>query len=165
MPLPLNAVCPYLTCPNPRSKTSDIVNATKLTGIEFELFVKHQLIKSGYVKVETTRQSGDMGADLLVRENGKLVVVQCKRCAGTIGVSAVQEVLGAKSFYKAQEAWVVTDSTFTKAARELRKAPRVGLRGDGRSHVNDYGLFVAPVLHKEHATKQSTCWIKRSKLT
>jgi HJR/Mrr/RecB family endonuclease len=50
------------TCPNPRSKTSDIVNATKLTGIEFELFVKHQLIKSGYVKVETTRQSGDMGA-------------------------------------------------------------------------------------------------------
>jgi restriction system protein len=101
-----------------------------MTGKEFELFVRNQLVQRGYQNVDTTPDSGDMGADLVVRQNGKVIVIQCKRCSSPVGVNAVQEVLGAKSFYKANEAWVVTDSTFTKAARQLARSarPRVRLK-------------------------------------
>ena len=40
-----------------------------------------------------------MGADLIVRHNGKVIVVQCKRYGNAVGLQAVQEVLGARSFY------------------------------------------------------------------
>ena len=82
----------------------------------------------GYSIIEITPQSGDMGADLVVRHNGKTIVVQCKRYADAVGFQAVQEVLGAKSFYEADEAWVITDSTFTEAARKLARASNVRLR-------------------------------------
>lgn len=99
-----------------------------MSGEQFELFVRDQLVQKGYSNVETTPRSGDMGADLLVSQNGKTIVIQCKRCSSPVGVSAVQEVLGTKSFYKANEAWVVTDSTFTKAARQLARSARVRLK-------------------------------------
>ena len=66
-----------------------------------------------------------MGADLVVRQNGRVIVIQCKRCSSPVGVNAVQEILGAKSFYQADETWVVTDSTFTKAARQLAQCAGV----------------------------------------
>jgi restriction system protein len=99
-----------------------------MTGREFELFVRDQLLQRGYRNVETTPASGDMGADLVVRQNGQVIVIQCKRCSSAVGVKAVQEVLGAKSHYKANEAWVVTDSTFTTAARKLARSAMVHLK-------------------------------------
>jgi restriction system protein len=69
-----------------------------------------------------------MGADLVVRHEGKVIVIQCKRYAAAVGVQAVQEVLGARCFYEADEAWVITDSIFTEAARKLAKAANVRLR-------------------------------------
>jgi restriction system protein len=99
-----------------------------MTGKHFELYVRDQLIARGYKNVETTRASGDMGADLIVRQNGKVIVVQCKRYGGAVGIKAVQEVLGAKSYYGADEAWVVTDSTFTLAAKRLARSAKVSLK-------------------------------------
>lgn len=99
-----------------------------MSGKDFELFVRDRLMARGYANIETTRGSGDMGADLIVRQNGKVIVIQCKRYIGSVGLNAVQEVLGAKSFYKAHEAWVITDSTFTAAARRLARSANVRLK-------------------------------------
>jgi restriction system protein len=56
------------------------------------------------------------------------IVVQCKRSTTPVGIAAIQEVLGAKSHYRAQEAWVVSNSTFTKAAQKLAKSCGVRLK-------------------------------------
>ena len=103
-----------------------------MTGMEFEIFVRDRLVEKGYAKarIETTPPSGDYGADLIVRqdEKPKVIVIQCKRSANAVGVQAVQQVLGAKKFYKANEAWVVTDATFTPAARRLAQSADVRLK-------------------------------------
>lgn len=70
-----------------------------------------------------------MGADLIaVDAQGRKIVIQCKRNGKPVGVTAVQEVLGAKHFYRANEAWVVTNSTFTVAAKKLARSSKVRLR-------------------------------------
>jgi restriction system protein len=107
-----------------------VADVLLMSGVDFELFVRDCLLAKGYTKVETTRKSGDFGADLIILQDQapKKIVIQCKRSVGTVGVRAVQEVLGAKRFYKATEAWVVTDATFTPAAIKLARSCGVRLR-------------------------------------
>lgn len=131
LPLAPEISCPYLTCPQSTvggKSIASISDTSKMNGAEFELFVRDRLAERGYVNIETTPASGDMGADLIVRQNGRVIVIQCKRHAGVVGLQAVQEVLGAKSFYEAHEAWVVTDSTFTESARKLARSANVRLK-------------------------------------
>jgi restriction system protein len=45
-----------------------------------------------------------------------------------VGVSAIQEIHAAKSFYGADEAWVVASSSFTKAATKLASSAGVQLK-------------------------------------
>jgi hypothetical protein len=138
-PLPSNNICTRSACPrvlyvepSPQTKTTstDLSDAAGMTGVDFEVFVRDCLIKKGYTNVETTPASGDYGADLIVRQSEKprVIAIQCKRSETPIGVKAVQEVLGAKKFYGAHEAWVVTNSTYTSAAIKLAKAARVRLK-------------------------------------
>ena len=122
-------LCPWVTCPHIFGRaTGGARSIRRMSGEEFEFFVREQLLKQGYDRVETTAVSGDMGADLIARRDGKTIVVQCKRYSAAVGIQAVQEVLGAKLFYAADEAWVITDSTFTEAARKLARAADVRLR-------------------------------------
>ena len=53
--------------------------------------------------------------------------MQCKRYTGVVGISAVQEILGAKHYYQTDSAWVIASSSFTTAARELAKRAGVTL--------------------------------------
>lgn len=87
-------------------------------------------MKTGYSRVETTPKSGDYGADLIIRQEQKprVIVIQCKHSAHPVGLKAIQEVLGAKKFYRASEAWVITDSTFTRGARKLARSAGVQLK-------------------------------------
>jgi restriction system protein len=101
-------------------------NLADMTGPEFETFVARLPEHLGY-SVRGTPATGDQGADLLVERLGRLTVVQVKRYAGTVGNGAVQEVVAARAFYQAEEGWVVTNSTFTPAARELAQAAGVHL--------------------------------------
>ena len=98
-----------------------------MEGVEFELLVAEHLRKLGFENVATTSGSGDFGADLVVRHRGKSTVVQCKRYTGVVGISAVQEILGAKHYYQTDSAWVIASSSFTTAARELAKRAGVTL--------------------------------------
>lgn len=97
-----------------------------LTGEEFEELLKAYFKKNGY-KVDLTPKSGDYGADLIVRKNGEKIIVQAKRYKGSVGISAVQEVIGAKEYYKGDKALVITNSYFTPAAKELAGKTKVKL--------------------------------------
>ncbi len=97
-----------------------------LTGRDFERLVTAVFSKRGY-GVEMTPYVGDWGADVVVSKDGKRTVIQAKRHKGRVGVRAVQEVLGAKGKYKADEMLVVTNSTYTKHAIELARANGVEL--------------------------------------
>lgn len=94
---------------------------------EFEALAAPQFLRAqGVTDVRGTPTVGDQGADYLGRKDGRLVVVQVKKSEANIGNKAVQEVLGAMQFYAADEAWVLTDSSFTPSARAL--AQKAGVR-------------------------------------
>ena len=54
-------------------------------------------------------------------------MVQAKRHNQSIGISAVQQVHAAISYYKADEAWVVTNQDYSKAAYELAQKSNIRL--------------------------------------
>ena len=90
-----------------------------MSGTEFEDFIAEALHRSGIEVLELTKGSGDFGADIIVLHEGERTAVQCKRYARPIGVKAVQEAVSAKDYYKCTKAAVITNSTFTRQAREL----------------------------------------------
>lgn len=66
--------------------------------------------------------------------------MQCKRYKGKVGISAVQEVLGAKGYYKADKAMVITNSYFTPNAIKLANANDVEL-WDRNDLINKFNLI------------------------
>ncbi len=90
----------------------------RMLGKEFELFSLRLLERFGYWGYQTA-DSGDYGADLIVFKDGLKIVVQTKRYSKSVGIKAIQEVLGAVKYYNADKALVITNSRFTKQAEEL----------------------------------------------
>jgi restriction system protein len=72
----------------------------------------------GY-SVQATPVSGDWGADLILTRDGERTVVQAKRYTKSVGLEAVQEAVTARAKYHCSRSIVVTNSTFTRQAREL----------------------------------------------
>ncbi|MEH7403729.1 restriction endonuclease [Gottfriedia acidiceleris] len=107
-------------------RNSNINEIDKMDGDKFEEYLGSLFIALGY-DTEVTKTSGDQGADLILRKNGNVIVVQAKRYSYNVGNSAVQEIFTAKNFYGANDAWVVTNSYFTKSAQELAKVNEVKL--------------------------------------
>lgn len=109
----------------------------QMTGIEFEEYLMYQFKSLGY-KAEMTAESGDFGADLLLRKKRKLYVVQAKRYSGSVGIKAVQEVIGAMSYYDGDYGMVITNSYYTKAAKDLAEASNIELweRADLKEHFH-----------------------------
>ena len=89
-------------------------------GREFEQYVASVFADLGY-EVELTPATGDFGADVILTEPGSLrrIAVQAKFYGSALDGAPVQEVVGALAHYGACEGWVVTNSTFTRAARQL----------------------------------------------
>lgn len=79
------------------------------------------LEERNYKQVRLTSKSGDFGADALaVAPDNTKICVQCKMYSSPVGISAIQEVHSAKSYYKCDRAAVVvTSSGFTKQAIQL----------------------------------------------
>ena len=61
------------------------------------------------------------GADLIAERDGRKAIIQTKRYDGAVGNKAVQEVIGALTFYGGDEGWAVTN-------RLLRRRPGLLLR-------------------------------------
>ena len=101
-----------------RLRKSGIAEIDQMTGEEFERFLG-ELFKHRGFKVSYTAASGDYGADLILKDGKDVIAVQAKRYSSSVGVKAVQEIIGAVKVYNATEAWVVTNSHYTKQAIKL----------------------------------------------
>ncbi len=123
------------------SKTMDEI--ATMSGTEFERFLARLFSRMGYTDIRLT-PANDQGGDILcVSPSGTSIVVQAKRWSGTVGNSAVQELLGAMVHYDRPEGIVVTNSTFTIAARELANKARLVLC-DGTWLAEQINRFLPP---------------------
>lgn len=95
----------------------EIIDTMK--GSEFETFVVDLLKCNGFSNVTQTKLSGDFGVDVIGFKDNKKYVFQCKRFKGKLGLKPIQEAYAGKRHYRADEAVVITNSEFTKAAMEL----------------------------------------------
>lgn len=111
---------------NDRLKKSGISEIDKMDGRQFEHYLGFLFQSQGY-KVKVTRAAGDYGADLVIEKEGKKIVVQAKRYSKNVGIEAVQQAQASIAHYKAQEAWVVSNSDYTDAARNLASSNSVRL--------------------------------------
>ena len=107
----------------PRVELGDFHN---LTGHEFEEYIKKLLKYDGYSVIKTPG-SGDQGADLIATKDSEKTVIQTKKYSEKVTNKAIQEVVASKSYYKANKAMVITNSSFTKSAMELALANNVEL--------------------------------------
>lgn len=89
-----------------------------MTGAEYEKYCTNLLTQQGWT-CATTPLSGDQGADIIGLKASKKLVVQCKLYSSSVGNQAVQEVIAARTFYRADFAAVITNSTYTRSAKEL----------------------------------------------
>ena len=109
-----------------RLKKSGITEVDKMSGRTFEEYLELLLRGRGY-HAKLTPATGDYGADLVLTKSGKRIVVQAKRYKKNVGVKAVQEIASAKSYYNADECWVITNSFFTEQAKKLARSNDVRL--------------------------------------
>lgn len=142
-------------------RKSGIQDIDTMDGIQFEYYLK-ELFKSQGYQVEVTKASGDYGADLILKKDGKKVVVQAKRYSKNVGIKAVQEVIAAKNYYNATDAWVVSNSDFTKASIELASKSNVLLIDrqkliDSILKINPSAIPNAKKIKSEVVAKEVVC--------
>jgi hypothetical protein len=102
---------------------SDGRNIIEMDGGQFEKFVGILFAKMGY-DVDFTSDGADQGADLIIKKGVHKIAVQAKRWAAPVGNSAVQEVISGKMFYGCSQGIIITNSSFTKSARDLAQKDR-----------------------------------------
>jgi hypothetical protein len=95
-----------------------------MTPIQFEQQCAEYLSLHGW-ETATTKGSGDFGVDIMALKRGYLVVLQCKFYSSPIGISAVQEILGARIYHRASLGVVVSNQTYTPAAIQLAERAEI----------------------------------------
>lgn len=110
-------------------KKANIKDIDKMSGLDFELYLKVLFKELGYQAI-TTNSSHDFGADLILKKNHHKIVVQAKRYGykKNVSISAIQEVFASQRYHNADECWVITNSFFTKSAINLAKPCNVQLK-------------------------------------
>ena len=93
--------------------------STKASGYDYEYKCADFLRSHGFINVEQTKLSGDQGIDIIAVKNDKRYGIQCKYYANPVSNKAVQEAYSGAGFYGCDIAAVMTNSTFTKSAKEL----------------------------------------------
>lgn len=106
-----------------RSTLADLDHAK---GEQFERYLLAFFERQGY-RGHMTEKSHDYGADLVLHKNGETTIVQAKRYRGKVGIAAVQQIVGAKSYYHADHMIVATNAYFSAPAKKLAKANHVRL--------------------------------------
>ena len=114
-----------------------------LNGIAFEEYLRQLFSDLGY-KATKTPASGDYGVDLILIAENRRIVVQAKQYSKPVGFDAIKEVHFGKSYYHADEAWVVSTGGFTKQAFSSAKETSVKLLGP-----EDINQFIASVRRGE----------------
>ncbi|MDE0286631.1 MAG: restriction endonuclease [Gammaproteobacteria bacterium] len=87
-------------------------------GTLFESLCCRLLTDLGFENCKPTSQSNDQGADISGDYNNTPYVFQCKNHKKPTGNRAVQEIVSAKAMYNAQRCGVISQSDYTKSARQ-----------------------------------------------
>ena len=93
---------------------------------EFEKYLEKLFISLDY-KVVRTPGSRDMGADLILKSQSKIIAVEAKRWTGSIGNSVIRSIAGGMQYHNADEGWVITNSVFTELAYKQAQASGIKL--------------------------------------
>jgi restriction system protein len=84
---------------------------------QFELLVGEAFRRQGYTVQETGQGGADGGVDLMLRKDGKLTLVQCKRWkAQRVDVKVVREMQGLLAHHGASEVKIIAVGEFTADA-------------------------------------------------
>lgn len=121
-----------------------------MDGFQFEAFLVEIFQTIGF-DVKETKKTADQGADLFVSRFGKNIVIQAKNYTGSVGNAAVQQAISAKAFYGCDEAMVVTNSYYTKSAKELASTAGVRLidREGLQTYLDDYNQKLIEIFQAE----------------
>lgn len=102
------------------------VSFEDLSPYDYEKQVAQSLSEMGW-NTQVTKASGDQGCDVLAVKGRARVAIQCKYYSKPIGNKAVQEINAAKSYYDANVAAVVSNQSYTPAAKLLATKLQVAL--------------------------------------
>lgn len=97
----------------------------EISGHQYEYKCAEKLKKCGFTNVTVTRGSGDQGIDIIAYRKGSKYGIQCKYYTGSVGNFAVQEAYAGARHYNCDFAAVMTNSNFTKSAKELAGSTNV----------------------------------------
>ena len=107
-----------------KSARYNIYTIDLMSGEEFENFVSFLFNNLGY-NATNTKLSGDQGIDVIAKKGLTTVAIQAKCYSKPVGNHAIMEAVAGAKYYKADKTMVVTNSTFTKSARELAECNNV----------------------------------------
>lgn len=108
----------------------------QLSGPEFEAWVTSVLEGAG-IAAENIRDGGDFGVDVIATVGSTRIGLQVKRYSQSVGNSAVQEALAGSGYHDCSLAGVVTQSSFTPAARKQAERARVPVLLVDREGIHD----------------------------
>jgi hypothetical protein len=115
-----------------------------MSGVEFEQWLITAIKQAGLTTVLPTKRTGDQGADVIVQHNNMTIAIQAKCYRHTVGNDAIQQAHAAKTHYRADQGWAITNSRFTPAARRL--ANTTGVRLVDGSDIHAVGQLIAAAL-------------------
>lgn len=89
-----------------------------MSGLEFEKYIRFLLIDHGYRDVRLTEKN-DLGIDIIAKKDADTWGIQVKRYGKPVRLEAVRQVVTALRYYNCNKAMVVTNSTYTRQAKEI----------------------------------------------
>jgi hypothetical protein len=126
-----------------------------LSGREFESEMARLYRAVGYA-VETTPVTGDEGADLLLRKDGELIVVQCKCQDAPVGPHIVRDLHGTMHHFHASQAFLDAPGGFTEAVRRYAHGKPIEL------HDLSFIVNLQERLSGKSDLPQTTDWTQQS---
>jgi len=119
----LAALASYIGAKGRRRLLDTQTGLDSLRGIswrQFELLVGEAFRRQGYSVQETGQGGADGGIDLVLRKDGKLTLVQCKRWkTQRVDVKVVREMYGLLAHHQASEVKIITVGTYTADAQRF----------------------------------------------
>lgn len=112
---------------NPEKENKTLYTLTTIdlmSGEQFEHFITYLFNNLGY-KATNTKLSGDQGIDVLAKKGKTTIAIQTKCYSKPVGNHAIMEAVAGAKYYNADKIMVVTNSTFTRSARELAESNNV----------------------------------------
>jgi len=117
-----------------RSRRRLVDNQTSLESLrhtpwkQFEFLVAEAYRRQGYAVEYSLGRGADGGVDLILRRDGRTVLVQCKQWKTySVGAPVIREMFGVQTAEQADEGIVVTSGNFTCAARSFAQGKPIQL--------------------------------------